>query len=170
MPFFASVERFGLAGRAIVPRTPVTFTLPNTAGNGQATIANDIFALKNITITGFSVLLTSSGSVSVFHKVGTIASNFNTSGWTNAGTVSIASSGLQSIPIVLNIDVPANTSLSFIIASPGLSYTNGSSVGAVHASNSDLQVRSGYGSSDRAPPLVTVFQPRNFNGAIRYDV
>jgi hypothetical protein len=170
MPFISSVRRYGYAPAGALEKTTVTFTLPNTAGNGQITIANEIFALKNITIKQFGVLLTSTGTVNIYYKTGTIASNFNQSGWTFAGFANIATSGLQSIPISLNINVPANTSLSFIISSPGLSYTNGISVGTTYASNSDLQVRSGYGSSNGAPPLSSVFQPRNFNGLIVYEV
>lgn len=170
MPFLASVEQFGLGSPPQVPKTTVTFTLPNLAGNGQVTIANDIVALKNITIKGFSVLLTGTGTVSIYYKAGSIASNYNTTGWTNAGSVTISSTGLQTIPITLSINLATNDILSFIISSGGLSYTNGVSVGTVHASNSDLQVRSGYGSSDLAPPLANVFQPRNFNGAITYEV
>lgn len=171
MPFFSSAQRFGLQARsAAVPKQTVTFTMPNLAGNGASGIANEIFALKTITIKQFSVLLSGQGNVRVFYRSGRISSNFNQSGWTDAGSVFIGSPGLQQIPLALTIDIPANTFMSFFITSGGLSYTNGSSVGTAFASNADLEVRSGYGTGNTAPPLTSVFQPRNFNGAIQYEV
>jgi hypothetical protein len=169
MPFLSSVEKYGYMATAGVPKTSVTFVLPNLAGNGQLGIANEIFALRDITITRFSVLLTAGGTVRVFFKAGTIASNFNQGGWTFAGSTNISSTGLQDIPIPLNIVVPANTSMSFLITSGSLSYTNGVSVGSTHASNSHIQVRSGYGTGNIEPPLTNVFSPRNFNGSITYE-
>ena len=50
MPIVSSIQKYGFAASAVVPKTTVTFTLPNLAGNGASTIANEIYAKKNITI------------------------------------------------------------------------------------------------------------------------
>ena len=150
MPFFASVERFGLGrGPTAAPKTSVTFTLPNLGGNNQVGIANDIFALKAITIKRFAVVIQNSGTatLSLYYKAGPISTNYNTSGWTLAQTVSgvsVTAGQLYTFSTVLTVDVPANSALSFFIySSTNLAYSNGSAVGSSYASNSDLRVKLG---------------------------
>jgi hypothetical protein len=175
MPFLSSVEMKGFTSSSL-PKVRKTLTTPLLAGNSQAGIANDIFAINSITIKRVSVRPNASSSTAtlrLYYKTGTIQTTYNTSGWTLASEVTgqtISSGVLYEFPEV-TIDVPAGTSMSFFIYSnPNVSYTNGSAVGSTFASNVDIQIRSGYGTSNTIPPLTNVFQPRNFNGSITYDV
>jgi hypothetical protein len=179
MPFVSTIKKYGFAGTGSAgPKTQVTFTLPNLAGNANTGIANDIFALRDVTIKQFGVVWTGTGTanVSIYYKYGNIETTASESGWTLALTyngATVSGGVVFIIPTVLSIDVPANSALSFMVYTTGngnLNYSDGSALGSAFASNSDIQVRSGYGTNNSQPPLTSVFAPRNFNGAIVYEV
>ncbi|HRD37491.1 MAG TPA: T9SS type A sorting domain-containing protein, partial [Bacteroidia bacterium] len=85
-------------------------------------------------------------------------------------TTTVTSAGpgmLTNIPGSFTVNVPAGQTYAFYVTTnggPGVSYTNGTAVGNVYASNADLQFKEGNGGGY----FAVTFTPRVFNGVIRY--
>ncbi|MBL7895628.1 MAG: T9SS type A sorting domain-containing protein [Bacteroidia bacterium] len=143
------------------------------AGNGQSGNMFDITALNNIEVNGFDMHLSATGvsTIEVWYRPGTFV-GFESSnvGWTQALTTTVTSAGpgmLTNIPGSFTVNVPAGQTYAFYVTTnggPGVSYTNGTAVGNVYASNADLQFKEGNGGGY----FAVTFTPRVFNGVIRY--
>lgn len=147
--------------------------------NGLDGIMFDVVALEDITVNCFEVnWTTGTTSVAMWYKPGTHVGFEQTPGdWTSIGTVpSVTSAGTDLptyIPIDVDVDVPSGSTYAFYISNnvttdPNVKYTNGTTLGAVLASDANLQVLEGSGVSFQFG--ATVLSPRQFNGTIYYTV
>ena len=110
----------------------------------------------------------------ILHKTGThVGFEQTQASWTTIGTApGITSNGLDMptpIPIDVNIAMAAGTTHAFYISTTGGSstkYTDGNSLGAVFASDANLQVRQGTGINY---PFAFNIAPRKLNGTVHYS-
>ena len=144
------------------------------AGNGQQGNMFTILPATNITINGVEMHFSSVGTttVEVWYRTGTFvgfeASNV---GWTNALTTTVTSLGngsLTPVPSTFAINAVGGQSLSMYVTSNGgaqVNYTNGTVLGALYASNADLNFYEGKGNAY----FGGSFSPRIFNGKLNYS-
>ncbi len=146
-----------------------------TPNNGQAGAYFDCKPLTNMTVTGFNFVPRSSATytVSIYFKTGTfVGSETNSSAWTLLGTSSSFSATanvLTNIPLSLSQQLTANQTYAFYVIASGstLGYTNGTTLGALVSSNSDIEVYQGKGSGGLFSS--SLFTVRTFSGTIRYE-
>lgn len=145
--------------------------------NGQVTAMFDCKPKVDITVTGFNFVPRSSGtySVRIYYKQGTLVGSETTSNdWTLLGSssgISATANNLTYIPASFSQQLNANQRYAFYIhASSGgsLGYTNGSSLGALAVSNSDIEIYQGRGGNGLFSGGT--YTPRTFAGTIRYEV
>jgi len=153
-------------------------TTPFSSNNGQKGVMFDILASKNIYISQIGTNLANniSYNLEIYYKKGTYVGFENdASAWTKIGSATnVASNGLNVetiIPIDINLSIAAGERCAFYVTSvdidKSIKYTDGTSVGAELASNSDLAIYTGIG---RDYPFGTIYTPRSFNGVIHYNL
>lgn len=144
------------------------------AGNGANANMFVIHALQETTISDFAVNMNAGlGDIEVYFRADdylTVAgANTSNVGWTLIGTatdVTSASPDYTNIPVPVNITIPAGEYYSFhVYSTTGVGYTNGTGLGNVYASNASIEFIEGHGGG----LFDCTFQPRVFNGLIRYD-
>lgn len=148
------------------------------SNNAQRGLMFDIDGITPITIRCFEMNFnTGTSNVEIYTKTGTHVGFTGTPGaWTLVGTASnVVGAGanlVTVIPISLSLAIPAGTTRAFYItrslaAGPTVAYTNGTAVGAIHASDANIRLREGTG---KDYPFGTNFVPRRFNGRVFYDL
>jgi gliding motility-associated-like protein len=162
-------------GQCVTTNNLVT---PMNQNNGQRGIMFDVVAINNITINCFEVnMATGTSGVNIYFKAGThVGFQNNAAAWTLLGTAP-AVAGLGNnlftvVPININVPVSPQCTVAFYITrtnstGPTLQYTNGTALGAVLAADANLRILQGTGKDF---PFGLSFQPRNFNGRIRYNL
>jgi subtilisin-like proprotein convertase family protein len=159
---------------------PLPATLATTLAGGNGNFGNmfDINALEDVTIDSFDVHGEDGVTfdVEVWAKSGTWVGSENTPGdWTLIGTapgvVSNGSGVVTPLGLSLGYVMNAGETHAFYVTpidppSGGFQYTNGTTVGAVFASDANIEFLEGAGN---AYPFGTTFQPRIFNGNIQYS-
>jgi gliding motility-associated-like protein len=151
---------------------------PYNQNNGQRGIMFDVTAITCVTIRCFeSNFATGTTGVQIWYRPGTHVGFANSSiGWTLLGTANaVVGAGVNiptAIPIPINITINAGATAAFYITrttagGPLVQYTNGTALGAVYASDANLQVKDGTGKDFS---FGASFTPRRFNGRIFYDV
>jgi len=155
----------------------LSLTTTFSSNNGQSGNMFDVVAANPVIINDFDVNLDTGISPTIEIYVVTGGGSWqgnetNSGAWTLLTTVpNVTSAGANTatnLGISLGFLVPAGVTQGFYVtvnAGTGMNYTNGSSVGAVAASNSDLQILEGAGKSY---PFGSTFQPRVWNGTIHY--
>ena len=149
--------------------------LTTTAGgNGFNGNMFDITVAQNFTLETFSVSMDAgTWNVAIYYRTGTyVGSTTSSTGWTFLDSASITSSTtdastLYKVPVNLNLPLMAGNTYGFYVtgtnsASP-INYTDGTSVGAVYASNATFSVKEGHGG---AYPFNLTNSPRIFNGEV----
>ncbi|HNB82621.1 MAG TPA: M4 family metallopeptidase, partial [Chitinophagaceae bacterium] len=146
-------------------------------GNGNQGNAFDIHAYNSITITDFKMNISTGDSAEVWYNPGGYGNANVTSntGWTKLGsTVPITAAGsgfLTTIPTTANLTIPAGSTYGIIVICNGSNnYTNGSAVGSIYDSNSDLYITEGHGGAGFGGTFNFINSPRIFNGSIEYRV
>jgi hypothetical protein len=148
----------------------------SAGGNGSNGAMFDVYAYNTATITditSYSYSSYSSGcSYYIYYTTSTLSSVLtNSSAWTllTSGTTGALSAGGTwnvSLPTPLVISAGSRVALYVTFnSSCTIQYTNGSAVGTVYASNSDIAIYQGYGKSY---PFGSSFSPRVWNGTITY--
>jgi hypothetical protein len=144
-------------------------------GNNSAGNMFDIQPLSNLVIDGvamhFAAVATT--TVEVWYRTGTfVGFESSNSGWTLAHTTTVNTLGtgvLTPIPGTFNINVASGQTYALYITStngsPSTNYTNGTALGALFSSNSDLAIYEGKGGGY----FSVTFSPRNFNGVVYYS-
>lgn len=144
------------------------------AGNGQQGNMFTILPITNITINSVEMHFSSVGAstVEVWYRLGTfVGFEASNAGWTNVLTTTVTSLGngsLTPVPATFAINAVAGQSLSMYVTSNGgaqVNYTNGTVLGALYASNADLNFYEGKGNSY----FSGSFSPRIFNGKLNYS-
>lgn len=146
-----------------------------TPNNGQAGAYFDCKPLVDMKVTGFNFVprSTATFTVSIYFKQGTfVGSETNSGAWTLLGTSSSFSATanvVTNIPVSISQQLTANQTYAFyVIASGGtLGYTNGTTLGGLVASNSDIEVYQGKGSGGLFSS--SLFTVRTFSGTLRYE-
>ena len=141
------------------------------AGNSQSGNMFDLVVKNGITLTGLTVNPTGSGAVTfeVYYRSGSYSGFENSSaGWTlietHVGT-SVTPGGYF-FPLTTPLTMAPGTHALYVTATSGsVSYTNGSSVGSIYASNNDIDFLQGIGKSY---PFGSTFSPRIWNGILHY--
>ena len=135
----------------------------------------DLTAISEITINCFEVNMQPGVyDAVILHKTGTHVGFEQAPGaWTEIGTApGITSNGLDMpTPIPIDVDIPmaAGTTHAFYISTTGGSstkYTDGDLLGAVFASDVNLQVKQGTGLNY---PFAFNLSPRKLNGTVHYS-
>lgn len=164
----AAVFGIGVGGLAQAQ----TVSTPTPSDNGNAGIMFDVTATNAVTVTGLANEFDSgpAQTVNIYTRPGThVGFEDASAGWTLVGTASVTGTGaVQSIPAVLSVPIAAGQTQGFYIAASTIGYRNGTAVGAVAASDANIQIREGTGKS--GPPDFTagVFQPRVLVGSVTY--
>ncbi|MBL7766813.1 MAG: M4 family metallopeptidase [Chitinophagaceae bacterium] len=148
-------------------------------GNGLSGNAFNIHAYNSITITDFNmnIAIGAADSAEVYYKTSSYGNANVTSnvGWIKLGsTVAITPMGsgnLTKIPTTSNLTIPAGSTYGIIILVNGSNiYTNGTLVGSIEASNSDLYITEGHGGYGFGGTFNFTISPRVFNGSVEYRV
>lgn len=142
-------------------------------GNGNAGNMFDITATTSIVINSFEGNISGSGYMKIYYKAGTFAGSETTpSDWTLVDSTMVISAGTNVptfINIPMNIAIPAGQTYGFYFTGNGsgamVAYTNGTTQGAVLASNAALQIFEGIGI---AYPFGASYTPRDWNGIVHY--
>jgi hypothetical protein len=144
------------------------------AGNGQQGNMFDIVAQQNIEVNAFDIHLsnTITNTVEIWYKPGTwVGFNTSNAGWTNVVTTTVVGLGngvLTPVPLTFTVPISAGQTYGWYVTCNGggnVNYTNGTAIGAMWASNSDLQVLQGNGGTY----FGVTFSPRCFNGQVYYS-
>jgi hypothetical protein len=161
--------------------TPGNNSLTTTfaGGNGAGGNMFDIVAGGSpVTITGFDGNWSSaSADIEIFYKTGThIGFETNSGAWTSLGTangvVTNGSGNATPIPIPISVVIPSGATAAFYIHSNSgsISYSNGSSQGAVYVSDGAISILEGVGKSSGTPFGLSTFNPRMWNGNVYYNL
>jgi hypothetical protein len=143
--------------------------------NGSTGAMFDVRALNRVEIRSFDGNLPAGTRImEIYYRPGPyLGHETNASSWTLLGNVSVVSSGVgvpTPIPIDVQVVIPAGETYAFYvtgITGTALRYTTGTAVGAVYASDGNIEFLQGIGKSY---PFGSTFTPRIFNGNIHYDV
>ena len=146
-------------------------------GSSSQGITFNIATNRTIFIKDIKSMINTSGTVELWYNP--IAINgkptiTTTTGWVSLGTISITSSGLQSL-VPINLLIPAGSNYGFFISSTGTMFYSGSGSGSGTPTYSptsftdgvitmDLGTNIGYGGITHAN------HPRGFNGEIGYEL
>ena len=163
-----------LSVNATVSNSIISTLTTNNGFNGNAF---DVIATNTITITGvkMKILGTTAGQAEVWYKAGGYGNAaLNSSvGWTKLGaTVNITGQGstnLTYIPITATLTIPAGQTYGLVVvADISNSYLDGTSVGSIYASNSDLGITQGHGGSGFGGTFSFTNAPRIWSGELVY--
>ena len=153
------ITRGGLLGMMFA----VTVALPSVAtaddltttyvgGNSQNGNIFDVVALQDVVIDSFDGNISGSNTIEIWYKEGTcVGYQSNAGAWTLLGSTSASGTSGTPTPfnIVIDVEMLAGETFGFYVTttSGSMIYTNGGSVGAVSASDSNIQILEGYGKS-----------------------
>jgi len=165
--------------------TPTTIPTPfcqtsltSTFAGGASQNGNmfDITSINSVVIKSFDAHLNNNGNVAIWYKSGThVGFETNAGAWTLGGNYDgVIANGPgvpTAIPISMNVTIPAGQTYAFYISyseiAGSMSYTPGTAVGNVFASDANIRIKEGTG---KAWAFGTSFTPRVFNGNVHYSV
>ena len=154
---------------------PVSLTTTFGSDNGLDGNMFDLNVLNDVTINSFDINMNAgtTDDVEVYFKTGThVGFETDASAWTLLGTATGITSNGDDVATPLNLNlgqvVLAGETVAFYVTTltAGVNYTNGSTAGAVFASDANIEFLEGAGN---AYPFGTNFSPRVFNGNIVYS-
>lgn len=149
-----------------------TLTTTFASNNGQSGNAFDILVSTPLYITGFDLNVNSgTTNIEVYTKSGTwVGFDSTPAAWTQVADVLNVTGAGVNLPTHVSfspIFFPTGTSALYVTTTGlGVNYTDGTGVGNVAASNSDLSILQGAGIQYK---LATTFTPRIWNGTIYYS-
>lgn len=161
---------------AFGPANGLTTTL--AGGNNHRGNMFDIVALNTVTIESFDAHPMANTGYEIYYKVGGYAgSEANAAAWTLLGTApTVVAQPMGTptpIPIPVNVTIPAGQTYAFYVTSTNTAvaqnYTDGSAVGAVFASDANIQFLEGAGMEYPFTAGGSTFTPRVWNGIIHYS-
>ena len=159
------------------PATAQSLTTTFAGGNSQngnifdVLVGNQAISLNSLGLN-VNTNAGTTGTFEFYFRQGTSTGfQSDAAGWTlfSTNTAVSAGSGAATAIDITNLMLDANTryGLYFTQTAGSLSYTDGTGVGNVAATNGDLTVFEGYGSAYR---FGTSFQPRVVNATFEYTV
>ena len=168
---------FTAALMMVAPATAQSLTTTFAGGNSHngnifdVLVGNQAISLNSLGLN-VNTNAGTTGTFEFYFRQGTSTGfQSDAAGWTlfSTNTAVSAGSGAATAIDITNLMLDANTryGLYFTLTSDSLSYTNGTGVGNVAATNGDLTVFEGYGSAYR---FGSSFQPRIVNATFEYTV
>jgi Secretion system C-terminal sorting domain len=151
-----------------------TLTTELAAGNSYDGNMFDVTAINTVTLETFSVTVgTGNWNIAIYYRTGSyVGFNLSSAGWTFLDSAVVSGAGASipvQVPVNVALTLTAGNTYAFYVTSTApastFSYTNGTAVGTLHASNSDLQFYEGHGGQY---PFNLNNSPRVFNGLIHY--
>ena len=149
----------------------MSLTTTYNSNNGNDGVMFEITALDPIYVTGFTASINGSGYIKIYRKSGSyIGFETDPTDWIMVDSVSVAANGVGTfIPVETGPLMVAGETQSFYITGNGsgadLNYTDGTTEGAIYASNAELVIKEGKGITY---PFGTSYTPRVFNGTVHY--
>ena len=152
---------------------------PFNNNNGSGGNMFDVVATNSVTITSLAGNFnTGNATVEIYWRdnaTSWVGNENSSAGWTLLGTATnFPTNGpgsLTPVPVNFAANLQAGNTYGFYMAQtagPGVNYTNGTSVGNVLASNSDISILEGCGKSSGPAFVGSTFQPRLWNGVLYY--
>jgi len=145
-------------------------------GNGAQSNMFAINAIQETTISDFAMNINSGvADIDIYYRtdnyLDVAGSNTDGTDWILVGSVTgvnSANPNYTNIPLPINVTIPAGETYSFHISvtGAGITYTNGTGLGNVYASNASFEFLEGHGG---AGLFNCTYQPRVWNGLIRYE-
>ncbi|RYY58332.1 MAG: hypothetical protein EOO12_17275, partial [Chitinophagaceae bacterium] len=157
------------------PATPLTTTL--AAGNNHRGNMFNLEATNTVVINSFEAHPMGNTTIEIYYKTGTYSGFENNPGaWTLIGSAAVTAQPYGTatpVPVDVNITIHAGQTYAFYITSNtqavSLNYSNGSSEGAVFASDANLKFFEGVGVEyPFTQNTGAVYRPRIWNGKINY--
>jgi len=160
---------------ALPPSSTNNITTTFAAGNNHRGNMFDIVATNQITIDSVHAHPQGNTTIEIYYKMGSFSGSENTAGnWTLVGSAAVTAQAQgtpTSVPINIGVTIPAGQTYSFYVTSSNtavsLNYTDGTTQGAVYASDANMQILEGVGLE--YPFSGTPFSPRMWNGTIYYS-
>ncbi|MDR2834650.1 MAG: hypothetical protein LBV69_00415, partial [Bacteroidales bacterium] len=156
-----------------------SLTTSFSSNNGCDGIMFDIKAnSNNLTITGFDLDIAATGSkdIYIYYRNGSCIGNYSTStGWTQIPTITVIATGSGNpthVNIVPTFIVPINNTYGIFISTNNgsIGYNNGTTVGNIQATNTDMTIYEGYGPCSGAGVFTSSANyPRTFSGTVYYQ-
>lgn len=174
---FIAAFLFAASVAVAQPCTQLTTTF--ASNNGQSGNMFDIVALNDVTVCSFNVNV-DAGAAGDTLEVYTLPQGMGwatdptnaTGTWTLIASVPVTAPAGLNLPtagnLQLGVNVPAGATQAFYVTltnTTNINYTNGTTVGALFASDTNIEF---YEGSGNAYPFGATFQPRVWNGDIIY--
>ena len=157
------------------PLSGQSLTTTFSNNNGQAGNMFDVVALADVSIQNFDCNLDAGPwTVEVYAVTGGgsfVGNETNAAAWSLLATATVTGAGPglpTDLGLTLGQSINAGDTQGFYVTcsnGAGINYTNGTSQGAVYASDANIQVLEGVG---KAYPFGSTFTPRVWNGTIHY--
>jgi len=150
-----------------------TINVGSNYNNANAGLMFDVTATNAVTLNSLTFSNILGGTFNVYGRNSThVGNDASSSGWTLLASGTLATGSNIVFPTTFNFTIPAGSTYALYISSAdggSLSYQNGSStVGAVEASDANVQIRAG--GSVGAPFGGVCCSPRRFSGLISYNL
>jgi len=174
-PNISSTTTFYVAANDGGVSAPMNLLTTTAAGNSATGVLFDINVINTIRIDSFSDYVPVGTNASVYYRVGTgYGGNQSSSvGWTQVlagGAVTNMTGVLGIVPGFANLTLTPGLYSFAILTSASNSYTNGSVVGNIYASDANVQIKEGYGGGGVYPSTIAfVNSPRVWNGRLYYS-
>lgn len=160
---------------ALPPSSTNNITTTFAAGNNHRGNMFDIVATNQITIDSVHAHPQGNTTIEIYYKMGSFSGSENTAvNWTLVGSAAVTAQAQgtpTSVPINIGVTIPAGQTYGFYVTSSNtavsLNYTDGTTQGAVYASDANMQILEGVGLE--YPFSGTPFSPRMWNGTIYYS-
>ena len=155
-----------------------SLTTTFAAGNTHRGNMFDIVAINEVTIDAFDAHPTDNTDYEIYYKLGSyLGFEDNAAAWTLVGSAfGVVAQPLGTptpLPINVGITIPAGQTYAFYVTSTNVAvaqnYTDGTTAGAVFASDANIQFLEGAGMEYPFTAGGALYTPRIFNGNIHYS-
>ncbi len=160
------------------PGTYTSLVTTYSAGNNHRGNMFDIQATNQVVIDSFAAHPMGNTTIEIYYRPTPFAGyEASSAGWTLIGSAAVTAqpSGTPTmIPVDINVTIPAGQTYSFYVTSANtavsLNYSDGTSQGAVYASDANISFLQGVGLEYPFTAGGGTFSPRIWNGTIYYSI
>lgn len=150
-PVISSTTDYYVAAAEGPPPSSFNLSTTSMSNNASSGVLFDVNILNPIRIDYFSTKMSSpGGTVQIYYRSGTGTGFTNSiSGWTllGSGNVNTTTNAVGIIPVNVNLVLQPGVYSFALKCTTGMEYLNGDALGQVFASDSNVQIKQGYGSS-----------------------